>query len=99
MHHGSFTALQVKLDRKVVLLEMNYEDNWARFGGRKKCANPGWDKLCLDTGSRAPSHYNDLTLLQSFQPTAAQLSKKAVLPLAKILATASCRSSKNRVQV
>ena len=35
-----------------------------------------------------------LTLLRAFQPMAAQLSKKAVLPLAKILATASCRSSK-----
>ena len=32
--------------------------------------------------------------LQAFQPMAAQLSKKAALPLAKILATASCRCSK-----
>ena len=42
----------------------------------------------------ALSYYSDLTLLQEFQPTAAQLSMKAALPLAKILATASCRSSK-----
>ena len=38
-------------------------------------------------------HYNDLTLSQSFQPMAAQLSIKFALPLTKILATASCRSS------
>ena len=30
-------------------------------------------------------YYNDLTLSQTFQPMAAQLSKKAALPLAKIL--------------
>ena len=35
-------------------------------------------------------YYSDLTMSQSFQPMAAQLSKKAALPLAKILATASC---------
>ena len=39
-------------------------------------------------------YYSDLTLSESFQPMAAQLSNKAALPLAKILATASCRSSK-----
>ena len=43
---------------------------------------------------RALSYCSDLTLSQSFQPMAAQLSKKAALPLAKILATASCRSNK-----
>ena len=43
---------------------------------------------------RALSYYSDLTLSQEFQPMAAQLSMKAALPLAKILATASCRSSK-----
>ena len=32
--------------------------------------------------------------VQKFQPMEAQLSMKAVLPLAKILATASCQSSK-----
>ena len=42
----------------------------------------------------ALSYYSDLTLSQEFQPMAAQLSMKAALPLAKILATASCRSSK-----
>ena len=47
-------------------------------------ASPAW----------ALSHYSDLTLSQSFQPMAAQLSKKAALPLAKILATAPCRRSK-----
>ena len=41
----------------------------------------------------ALSYYNDLTLSQEFQPRAAQLSKKAALPLAKNLTTASCRSS------
>ena len=42
------------------------------------------------------SCYNDvsLSLSLSFQPMAAQLSKKAALPLAKILAKTSCRSSK-----
>ena len=40
------------------------------------------------------SYFSDLTLSQEFQPMAAQLSMKAALPLAKILATASCRSSK-----
>ena len=44
--------------------------------------------------SRALSYFSDLTLSQEFQPMAAQLSMKAALPLAKILATASCRSSK-----
>ena len=43
--------------------------------------------------ARALSYYSDLTLSQEFQPMAAQVSTKAVLPLAKILATASCRSS------
>ena len=42
----------------------------------------------------ALSYYSDLTLSQSFQPMGAQLSKKAALPLAQIIATASCRSSK-----
>ena len=45
---------------------------------------------------RALSYYSDLTLSQSFQPMGAQLSKKAALPLAKIIATASCRSGKPR---
>ena len=44
--------------------------------------------------SRVLSYYSDLTLSQEFQPMAAQLSMKAALPLAKTLATASCRSSK-----
>ena len=43
---------------------------------------------------RALSYYSDLTLSQSFQPMAAQLSKKAALPLGKMIATASCRISK-----
>ena len=38
-------------------------------------------------------YYTDLTLLQSFQPMAAQLLKKAALPLAKTFVTASCRSN------
>ena len=46
--------------------------------------------------SMALSYYSVLTpwrqILQAFQPMATQLSKKAVLPLAKILATASCLS-------
>ena len=37
-------------------------------------------------------YYNVLTLSQEFQPMAAQLSMKAALQLAKILATTSCRS-------
>ena len=40
------------------------------------------------------SYYSDLMLSQAFQPMAVQISKKVALPLAKILATASCRSSK-----
>ena len=44
--------------------------------------------------ARALSYYNDLALSQELHPMAAQLSMKAALPLAKILATASCRSSK-----
>ena len=40
------------------------------------------------------SYYSDLTLLQEFQPMVTQLSKKAAHPLAKILVTTSCRSSK-----
>ena len=43
---------------------------------------------------RALSYYSALALSRAFQPMAAQLSKKAALPLAKILARASCRSSK-----
>ena len=39
-------------------------------------------------------YYSDLMLSQAFQPLATQLSKKAALPLAKIISTASCRSSK-----
>ena len=39
-------------------------------------------------------YYSDLMLSQAFQSMAVQLSKKAALPLAKIIATASCRSSK-----
>ena len=42
----------------------------------------------------ALSYYSNLTLSQTFQPMGAQLSKKAALPLAKILATTSCRSTK-----
>ena len=38
-------------------------------------------------------YYSDLTLSQSFQPMATQLSLKSALPLAKSLTTASCRSS------
>ena len=38
-------------------------------------------------------YYCDLAHPQEFQPMPAQLSMKAALPLAKILATASCRSS------
>ena len=44
----------------------------------------------------ALSYYNDLTLSHSFELIVPQLSKKAALPLAKILATASCCSSKTR---
>ena len=50
------------------------------------------------SNSRALSYYSDQMLSQSFQQMAAQLSKKAALPLAKILvtwqATLSCCSSK-----
>ena len=42
--------------------------------------------------SRAQPYYSDPTLSQEIQPMAAQLSMKAALPLAKILATVSCRS-------
>ena len=44
-------------------------------------------------GPCALSYYSHLTLLHAFQPMAAQLSKKAALPLAEILATTSCHSS------
>ena len=50
-------------------------------------------------GTRVLSYYSDLPLLQAFQPMSAQLSKKAVLLLAKILATASCRSIKTGPRV
>ena len=36
--------------------------------------------------SRALAYYSDLTLSQAFQPIATKLSKKAALPLAKIIA-------------
>ena len=51
--------------------------------------------------ARALSYYSDLTVSQEFRPMAAQLSMKAALPSAKILATASCRCSKTgpRAQV
>ena len=49
----------------------------------------GWELLST-LHPRALSYYSDLTLSQAFQLMAAQLSKKAALPLAKILATASC---------
>ena len=60
-----------------------------------------WRPSCLGLNvlttwcvARALSYNNDLTLSQSFQPMVAQLSKKAALPLAKIIATTSCRNSK-----
>ena len=43
------------------------------------------------------SHDSDLTLSQAFLPMAAQLSKKAVPPLVKVFAIASCRSSKTGI--
>ena len=43
--------------------------------------------------TKALSYYSDLMRSQPFQPMAAKLSKKAVLPLAKILVTASCHNS------
>ena len=43
---------------------------------------------------RTLSYHCDMTLSQEFQPMGAQLSLKAVLPLAGFLATASDRSSK-----
>ena len=55
--------------------------------------------IYYNTDYRALSYYSDLTLSQELQPMAAQLSKKAALPLAKILATASCRSSKTGPRV
>ena len=42
---------------------------------------------------RALSYYSDVTLSQAFKPMATQLSKKTALPLAKILAKASCHNS------
>ena len=53
-----------------------------------------WIPLTKGQQYRALSYYSDLTLSQEFQPMAAQLSMKAALPLAKILVTASCCSSK-----
>ena len=46
---------------------------------------------------RALSYYSDLSLLQSSPPMGARLSKKAALPLVKILATESRRCSKGPV--
>ena len=46
-------------------------------------------------GSRVLYYYSDLKLSQKFQPMAAQLSMKAALPLAEILAIAPCRCSNN----
>ena len=48
----------------------------------------------LAASTWALSYYSDRTLSQEFEPMAAQLSMKAALPLAKILAIASCRSCK-----
>ena len=54
----------------------------------------GTGSIHLSLMSWALSYYSDRTLWQEFQPMAAKLSMKAALPLAKILTTASCRSSK-----
>ena len=51
-------------------------------------------RRCPKFSTRALSYYSGLTLSQEFQPMAAQLSVEAALPLAKILATASCRNGK-----
>ena len=51
-------------------------------------------QFCFGLSVQGSIYYSDLTPLQCFQPMAVQLSKKAVLPLAKILATASCRNNK-----
>ena len=58
----------------------------------------GWHQRNVNTlhsrqRTRALSYYSNLTLSQEFQPMAAQLSMKAALPLAKILATASCHDT------
>ena len=47
----------------------------------------------LSLSPRSLFYYSDLTLSQEFQPMGVQLSMKAALPLAQILATALCRSS------
>ena len=49
--------------------------------------------------TRALSYNSNLTLSQAFQPITAQLSKKAALPLTKILATASCIGRKTGLSV
>ena len=55
----------------------------------KICSWPNWQGLTW-----ALSYYSDWTLSQAFQLMPAQLSKNAALPLAKILVTTWCRSSK-----
>ena len=56
-----------------------------------KQVNPSW--WIGKSQPQALSYNSELTLSQSFQPMAAQLSKKAALPLAKILVTGSCQNS------
>ena len=61
------------------------------------CRIPGHGTQNLGRFARytwALSYYSDLALSQAFHPMAAQLSKKAAHPLAKILATTSCCCSK-----
>ena len=51
------------------------------------CHRSHTENCHVSSKTRAQSYYGDLTLSQSFQPMAAQLSKKAALTLAEILAT------------
>ena len=59
---------------------------------------PAWENWMLTHHSnwcpRILSYYCDMTLLQEFQPMGAQLSLKAVLPLAERLATVSDHCNK-----
>ena len=67
-------------------LKMLWHSSWS--------CQPFWMMSSGPSWTWTLSYYSDLTQSQSFQPMAAQLSKKAALQLAKIPATVSCRSSK-----
>ena len=87
----------VKLRKQLTLIQVMDMCHEAPNHNLNQCRPLCWFNVeTLSYQYCALSFYSDLTLSQGFQPMAAQLSMKAALPLAKILATESCRSSKTR---